>query len=167
MFHHLTCSILSSHMTKRRDLFFCYFVRKEGYAKVELVDYHRLSQRCQRRKTTQEYTERVCHTKLWFYRYRCSKEHETARIFFSITWHYEANNLYLLQIHICTIAVDPQSSRNTNRGVSGTDKRLIYIIYKQYILKLIKGWKRGKKGKKKYYNFILNEMRNIADFKAV
>ena len=41
------------------------------------------------------------------------------------------------------------------------------MIYKQYILKLIKGWKRGKKGKKKYYNFILNEMRNIADFKAV
>ena len=79
----------------------------------------------------------------------------------------EANNLYLLQIHIWTIAVDPQSSRNTNRGVSGTDKILIYIIYKQYILKLIKGWKRGKKGKKKYYNFILNEMRNIADFKAV
>ena len=43
--------------------------------------------------------------------------------------HYEANNLYLLHINICTIAADRQSSRNTNRGGSGTDKILIYIIY--------------------------------------
>ena len=82
-------------------------------------------------RITQEYRERFWHTKLWFCRYRCSKEHETARIFFSITWHYEANNLYLLHIYICTIdyKADAQSSCNTKRGGSGTDKILIYIIY--------------------------------------
>ena len=56
--------------------------------------------------------------------------------------------IYFTYINYLCNSADPQSSRNTNRGGSGTDKILIFIIHISYILKLTEGLKRKKRKKK-------------------
>ena len=61
------------------------------------------------------------------------------------------------------------NSRNTNRGGSGKDKILTYIIYLCYIPKMNRGLQKKSQDDNNNYNYILFKFRNIVDrdFKAV